>query len=126
MMTAPPEHNKPVEVIIPFTSKVVFGLFFPIPNLLLVLFQTKFVGCNIVLLSFPTNIEPDVKVVAPVPPHLTDKTPSVILVAFKDIKLAPDPEIIPDNFILPETSKFSEGLVFPTPTLPEESIVIEL
>ena len=102
------------------------GLFVPTPNLLLVLFQNKFVGCDTVLVPLPTNIEPGVKVDAPVPPHLADKTPYIILLASKDVKSLPEPEITPDNLILPDTSKFVVGSVFPTPTLPEESIVIEL
>jgi hypothetical protein len=34
--------------------------------------------------------------------------------------------MIPDKLILPDISKLVDGFVFPTPTFPEESIVIEL
>ena len=56
-------------------------------RVLVPVFQVKLLGCIKVLVPFPTNIEPAVKVVAPVPPRLTDKTPDVILVAFNEVKL---------------------------------------
>ena len=61
-----PEPINNVDVTVPFTSNVVVGFVFPIPNLLFVLSHVKLAVC--ITLAPPINNCPDVKVVKPVPP----------------------------------------------------------
>ena len=90
IITAPPEHIKLVDLIEPITFKILLS-------------QVKFADCIKAPVALPTNNWLATKVPVPVPPRAIAKVPSDMFVAFKFVKLAPDP-LNNVQFILPLTS----------------------
>ena len=90
-------------------------------NILPILFQVKLADCIGVLAAFPTKSWFSAKLLAPVPPLETDKTPADILSIFKPVIFSPEPAIFVAEsvFVVLFHDKLADciGALVPFPTI---------
>ena len=83
-------------LILPDTSKVLFGELLQIPNLLLQVSNNKFDDWFIGFVPFRNYAWLFIKLVVPIPPRETVKVPKVTLEAFREVKPLPFTDTVPE------------------------------